>query len=407
MRRKIITVIVSLILCMTSVLPAAAMDGGDYIYDDNNMIGSASLTDLNKKAAKMYERYGMATGYLYIADPGSAGIDGYGETFYSKHFAGKEGILLVETDEEWYIHKSAGAESIFSSNDEDALWEAFISGEYYDDCVSAYLDKAAEMMAAKGLGPAEAPATEAQQPAEEHPPRLVDEADLLTDDEEGTLVDKLDTVSEKWQCDVAVVTVDSLGGKTATEFADDYFDYNGYGYGDNADGVMLVISMESRDWAISTHAFGIEAFTDAGQEYIMDKVTPPLGDGSYAEAFNVFADQCDDFLEKARAGEPYDKGSLPKESHAKLYLLWIIPCLIAGAIVAFVMTINEKKSLKSVMKKAGAREYINGVKLSKKSDKFLYRNLDKVLIETDDDDGGSSTHVSSSGETHGGSSGKF
>ena len=78
MRRKIITVIVSLILCMTSVLPAAAMDGGDYIYDDNNMIGSASLTDLNKKAAKMYERYGMATGYLYIADPGSAGIDGYG-----------------------------------------------------------------------------------------------------------------------------------------------------------------------------------------------------------------------------------------------------------------------------------------------------------------------------------------
>lgn len=313
MRRKIITVIVSLILCMTSVLPAAAMDGGDYIYDDNNMIGSTSLANLNKKA---------------------------------------------------------------------------------------------EMMEAKGLVPAEEPATEAQQTAGEHPPRLVDEADLLTDDEEGTLVEKLDTVSEKWQCDVAVVTVDSLGGKTATEFADDYFDYNGYGYGDNADGIMLVISMESRDWAITTHAFGIEAFTDAGQEYIMDKVTPPLGDGSYAKAFNVFADQCDDFLEKARAGEPYDSDNLPKESHAKLYLLWIIPCLIAGAIVAFIMTIKEKKSLKSVMKKAGAREYINGVKLSKKSDKFLYRNLEKVLIKTDDD-GGSSTHVSSSGETHGGSSGKF
>lgn len=242
---------------------------------------------------------------------------------------------------------------------------------------------------------------------EEHPPRLVDEAELLTDEEESSLADKLDAVSDKWQCDVAIVTVDSLGSKTATEFADDYFDYNGYGYGDNDDGIMLVISMESRDWAITTHAFGIEAFTDAGQEYIMNKVIPPLGNESYSSAFSIFADQCDVFLEKARTGEPYDSHNLPKESHAKLYILWIIPCLIAGAIVAFVLTIKEKKSLKSVMKKAGAREYIGKVKLNEKHDKFLYRNLDKVLIHDDDDDSGSSTHVSSSGETHGGSSGKF
>ena len=242
---------------------------------------------------------------------------------------------------------------------------------------------------------------------EEHPPRLVDEAELLTDEEESSLADKLDTVSDKWQCDVAIVTVDSLGSKTVTEFADDYFDYNGYGYGDNDDGIMLVISMESRDWAITTHAFGIEAFTDAGQEFIMNKVIPPLGNESYSSAFSIFADQCDVFLEKARAGEPYDSHNLPKESHAKLYILWIIPCLIAGAIVAFVLTIKEKKSLKSVMKKAGAREYIGKVKLNEKHDKFLYRNLDKVLIHDDDDDSGSSTHVSSSGETHGGSSGKF
>ena len=92
---------------------------------------------------------------------------------------------------------------------------------------------------------------------EEQPPRLVDEAELLIDDEESSLADKLDTVSDKWQCDVAIVTVDSLGNKTATEFADDYFDYNGYGYGDNNDGIMLVISMENRDWAITTHSFGI------------------------------------------------------------------------------------------------------------------------------------------------------
>ena len=70
------------------------------------------------------------------------------------------------------------------------------------------------------------------------------------------------------------------------------------------------------------------------------------------------------------------------------------------------LNLKEKKSLKSVMKKAGAREYIGKVELNEKHDRFLYRNLEKVLIR-DDDDSGSSTHVSSSGEIHGGSSGKF
>ncbi|MDD6191104.1 MAG: TPM domain-containing protein [Firmicutes bacterium] len=252
-----------------------------------------------------------------------------------------------------------------------------------------------------------APAVAAETAGEEHPSRLVDEADLLTDTEESTLVEKLDTVSEKWQCDVAIVTVESLGNKTATEFADDYFDYNGYGLGVNADGVMLVISMESRDWAITTHAFCINAFTDAGQEYIMDKVLTPLGEGNYEEAFNIFTDQCDVFLEKAITDEPYDTHNLPGKSSGILYVLLIIPCLIAGMIIALMMTRKEKRSLKSVMKKAGAREYIGGVKLTNKSDKFLYRNVDRVLIVKDDDDSGSSTHISSSGEFHGGSSGKF
>lgn len=241
---------------------------------------------------------------------------------------------------------------------------------------------------------------------EGHPLRLVDDGDLLTADEETTLIDKLDTVSEKWQCDVAVVTVNSLGNKTATEFADDFFDYNGYGMGDDADGIMLVISMETRDWAITTHAFGVEAFTDAGQEYIMDKVLTPLGEGSYAEAFDIFADQCDGFLEKAASGEPYDSHNLPGKPGKILYVLLIIPCLIGGILIALMLTMKEKKSLKSVMRRAGAREYIEGVELTGKSDRFLYRNLQRVLIE-DDDDSGSSIHISSSGEFHGGSSGKF
>lgn len=41
-------------------------------------------------------------------------------------------------------------------------------------------------------------------------PRLVDYADLLTDEEEVQLTEKLDAISLKRGCDIVVVTVDSL-----------------------------------------------------------------------------------------------------------------------------------------------------------------------------------------------------
>lgn len=75
--------------------------------------------------------------------------------------------------------------------------------------------------------------------AAEDAPRLVDGADLLTDSEETALRDKLDEISERQQVDLVIVTTDSLEGKSPMEFADDFYDYNGYGFGDSYDGVFV------------------------------------------------------------------------------------------------------------------------------------------------------------------------
>ena len=58
-------------------------------------------------------------------------------------------------------------------------------------------------------------------PAGSELPRLVDDADILTDSEEKELNQQLDTVSEEQECDVIIVTVDSLNGKTVEEYADE------------------------------------------------------------------------------------------------------------------------------------------------------------------------------------------
>ena len=57
--------------------------------------------------------------------------------------------------------------------------------------------------------------------------RLVDNADLLTEEEENLLLARLDEVSQRQQFDVVIVTASSIDGKSPMAYADDFFDYNG------------------------------------------------------------------------------------------------------------------------------------------------------------------------------------
>jgi uncharacterized protein len=245
---------------------------------------------------------------------------------------------------------------------------------------------------------------------------LVDEAGLLTQAQADGLLKKLDEISERQKCDVAVVTVNSLDGKTSEAYADDFYDYNGYGMGSGYDGILLLISMEDRDWAITTHGFGIPAFTDAGQEYMVSQFRPYLSDGNYADAFSRFAELCDGFLTAAKAGNSYDIGNLPnsvKPFSLKAFLNTLPITIIVGIILSFIITSLMKSTLKSVRRQAAAKNYLrNGsLNITESRDVFLYTTVSKVKSKDSDSSsgsgGGSSTHSSSSGRSHGGSSGKF
>lgn len=237
--------------------------------------------------------------------------------------------------------------------------------------------------------------------------RLVDDADLLTGREESSLKSKLDDISEKHQMDVVIVTVNSLDGKSPRDYADDYYEHKGYGYGAQKDGILFLVSMENRDWYITTAGYGITAITDAGLDYISNKFFPDLSDGNYADAFETYAELCDDFIEQAKTGEPYDVGNLPKKTFNAVKMLII--SLIMGLIVAFVVTGVMKGQLKTVRHQTGAGSYVkNGsLKVTESRDFFLYKHVDRRAKPKNNGSGGSSTHRSSSGRSHGGGGGKF
>jgi len=236
-------------------------------------------------------------------------------------------------------------------------------------------------------------------------PRLVDEADLLTDTQYNDLQSLLEEVSNRQRLDVVIVTVNSLGGKSPMQFADDYYDSHNYGFGADRDGVLLLVSMEDRDWWISTSGYGITAFTDAGIDYLADRFLSDLSDGFYADAFETFVHGCDEFITAAKNGQPIDIHSLPKEDFRIGKTL--LTGLVIGLVVALVVTGIWKGQLKTVRMQTAAADYIkkDSMKITQSNDLYLYRHVTKTKRETNS--GGSSTHRSSSGRSHGGGGGKF
>ncbi len=243
--------------------------------------------------------------------------------------------------------------------------------------------------------------------AESNLPRLVDNADLLTESEERELLSKLDGISQKHRLDVVVVTTNSLGGKTAMAYADDFFDYNGYGFGDDGDGVLLLVCMQTREWHISTKGYGITAFTDAGLDYMSEQFLADLSDGYYYDAFVTYADLCDNFVTQANAGTPYDYDSLPKVPFN--FGASLLISVVIGFVIALVSTGAMKSELKSVRRQPRAEHYVknNSLDITLSRDFYLYRHVSRTVKPQNTSSGGSSVHRSSSGSFHGGRGGRF
>lgn len=240
-------------------------------------------------------------------------------------------------------------------------------------------------------------------------PHVIDNYGLLSSSSIEELENTFYEISQRQMCDVVAVIVNSTNGKSIRDFADDFFDYNGYGYGSSHDGIILVIDMDQREWWISTCGYGITAFTDAGIDYIGDRITSYMSDGDFYSALETFAELADEFLVRAKTGKPYDISTLPKSPITPMH--FIIPVII-GSVIGFAGAGALKSQLNSVRPQRSVQSYIrNGsFALTESRDIYLYRTVSRIRRENNGGGGGrggSSTHRSSSGHVHGGGGGRF
>ena len=214
---------------------------------------------------------------------------------------------------------------------------------------------------------------------------LYDEADLLSSTEEARLAEKLADVGARYDAQIVVATVSSVPDDDIDRFVEAIYDAMEMGYGENRNGVLLLVCMDLREYRILSNGSASASIGSGAIDNIGDAILSDLSDGNYAAAFDEFADQCAYYLNGYQNGYPFDFG--------KNLMICLVIGIIVGVIVAFIL----KGQLKSVRKQKQANVYVKpgSMQLTFCHDMFLYRNVTKTKKQSSSSSGSGSGSGSS------------
>lgn len=213
---------------------------------------------------------------------------------------------------------------------------------------------------------------------------LNDGAELLTSEEYNEVSNALDAVSNAHDMNVVIVTTND---RLSDPEADARIAYN-ESYND--DGVILLISMDDREWAIwATDGASRTAMNEDAREEVFAQIQDALGADNFGTAFIGFAQGCDEMYTLSENGKPYKK---PMDVIGSALL-----ALGIGLVAALIGTGAMKSQLKSVAAQTNANNYVpaDGFNLTYSRDIFLYKTLrvtHRSESKSSHDDGGSHGH---------------
>ena len=219
--------------------------------------------------------------------------------------------------------------------------------------------------------------------------RFIDTYGLLSEADANQLEAYLDQKSNELQFDIVVLVINSIQDYpeyygSYSNFADDFFDYYGYGMGEKFSGALLVYDV-SRDYRyLSTCGEGVDAVTVDG---LKDAILSYFYSQNYKGAFTAFADYCEYCINDARDFHAGRKGLIS---------------IVIGVVVGFIATGMMKSKLTSVKLQSQAANYVrdNSLNITESRDTYLYNQVSRIERSSKKSSGGS--HTSSSGRTHGG-----
>ena len=263
--------------------------------------------------------------------------------------------------------------------------------------------------------------------------RVFDQAGLFSETEIIQLEEKIAQCRKSTKMDVVIVSAYADEERSAEEYADDYYDYGGFGVGKKASGVLLLYYMDGPgqpggECYISTTGTMINMLTDERIESILDDVYGDLGNRDFAGATEHFLEDVKAYVKEGVESGQYtydrDTGEIVRYHSIRLYevaIAMVIAGILAGSVC---LDIKKRYAMKQ-----SSREVSNSLQayradcafhFSVAGDKMVNKYVRSVPIprNTSSGSGGrghsgsssagrSTIHTSSSGSSHGGGGRRF
>lgn len=363
MKKKLFTLFSVFALLLTSIgnIHAAPTT---YIIDELDVLNDDEMNRLNDKASKINEEFGISIYFALLDDSDLASVDL--STIVGNQ---KDYYIMVENKDYWISYAEGIMEEKLTDTNRDDIRSVYDEEDTYFEGIDTYYDYIEKLIVNKKLSvltsSSQDNVIDKVSNVVKTTSNLYDGADLLSVEEEKELNAEITAMIDKHNVDIAIATVKTTGNKAIDDYIAEYYDINGFGTGENRDGVLFLISMSERQYRILSNGLGAQAISSDDISSIGNNIVSDLTDGNYASAFHTFLSDCEYEINGEINGFPFP------------FTMNAIIAAVGGFIVSLFTTGSMKNQLKSVAKQNKAKDYMKpgSMKLNNSNEFFLYRTV--------------------------------
>lgn len=237
--------------------------------------------------------------------------------------------------------------------------------------------------------------------------KIYDFSDILTNQEEKQLKEKIDTFIKKYKTDVVILTDDLRYSKDYENenFAVNFYDYNDFGMDFNNSGIVLFRNTYSQDPYYNVYMFGDAQLYISYEraEATLDNVYDYLHNKDYLNGFSKFVDDLTMYYDH---GIPKEMQKYEVDENGFLTRKYTIPWFQAigiSLVITFIIMFILIKKNKMVYEQTKANHYINKQtsNITNRRDVFLSTSTKSYVIDSGGgSSGGGGSFRGSSGGGH-------
>jgi uncharacterized protein len=237
--------------------------------------------------------------------------------------------------------------------------------------------------------------------------KIYDFADLYTDEEEKNLYSAVYDYTQRRNLDLVIVTIND-NFESTQEYADDFYDYNNFGYGTDRDGLLFLVDMENRYVYISATGGAMSLYPDVECNMITEQVYTYFSDQNYYDGTYQMIKTLDTYYEISYNDSNIDEY---KYNTADVNYLYVFIFATVCTIIGIVILIKRNDLVKVA---TTSEEYYDkgSIGVHRIKDVVIGHHVTKHAIQRDTGShgggfSGGGGHISSSGSSHTGGGHKF